>query len=178
MKKYLREYSELHDCSWFEWPCRLTKRLIPEAALVQRGNVDGRLLPRARSREEWISCVEGTESTPLQTRRLCTLECRVGFPLLSIYIWLSHSHSASNHPCRTHPPIVHVIYPSRYHVKQRDIHADCSNSWNFESPNISLNPWIISFYPFTTMCRKKRLRFSFWSNKIKWTLASVRISLI
>lgn len=157
-KKYLREYSELHGCSWFEWPCRLTKRLIPEAALVQRGNVDGRLLPRARSREEWISCVEGTESTPLQTRRLCTLECRVGFPLLSIYIWLSHSHSASNHPCRTHPPIVHVIYPSRYHVKQR---YPC---WLFEFMEFRITEYLLESldnFHFTLSRRKKRLLFLF-----------------
>lgn len=158
-KKYLREYSELHDCSWFEWPCRLTKRkLIPEAALVQRGNVDGRLLPRARSREEWISCVEGTESTPLQTRRLCTLECRVGFPLLSIYIWLSHSHSASNHP-----------WPNPSTYRACDISFSIIRTRNSAismlivrihgiSNNISSNnPGLISFYPFT----RRENRFSF-----------------
>lgn len=47
----------------------------------------------ARPAREWISgdnLVEGNrKSTPLQSRRLCTLECRVEFPLLSIYMALS-----------------------------------------------------------------------------------------
>lgn len=39
-----------------------------------------------------------SSKTTVIARRLCTLECRVEFPLLSIYTY-GNSHSANNHPC-------------------------------------------------------------------------------
>lgn len=76
----------------------------------------GRLLPlAARPAKEWISgdnLVEGNrKSTPLQSRRLCTLECRVEFPLLSIYMALSL--------CQQPPvlkPIACVRYPDIWYA--------------------------------------------------------------
>lgn len=66
-------------------------RMCPSAS-VREPPVCGRPLC-ARPAREWISgdnLVEGNrKSTPLQSRRLCTLECRVEFPLLSIYMALS-----------------------------------------------------------------------------------------
>lgn len=68
----------------------------PSAACERAGTTGLRpnLLPLARGPRgnEYQATTwwkETERGTPLQSRRLCTLECRVEFPLLSIYIALS-----------------------------------------------------------------------------------------
>lgn len=94
LQVYSREECELHGVRWMAVSVGCRGKLVPEAVLLLRASAwkttrSDCYHGREPAKNEYRSDVEGTESTPLQSRRLCTLECRVEFPLPSIYMALS-----------------------------------------------------------------------------------------